>query len=554
MASEQAWFYEKSEQFISQLLEESPVMATQLGDHRFDSRLSDYSQAGLDRRRRQLGQTLAELERIPAGALQLDAQIDHQLMLNTVRMMIRGHDVLRTYARNPGEYTDECMGGVFLLLIKQFAPLPERLKAIAGRLEATPQLLEQAKQNLIPEEVPPIWAQVALESTQQGIGLYTAVLPSLARDVPGGKDFIQSSQAAAQALENYVRFLQEAVLPRAQGQFPIGETLFDEMLCEDHMVDYSAQELLATGRRLFQQTWDEMVSLAATISPDKDVKTILDEAKDDHPNAEDLLDTYRREMARARAFIAEHDVLTIPEGERLRVEPTPPFLRGIVPYAAYMMPGPLEELQEGIFLVTPVDPEAPEEEQRAQLRGHHRAKLPITAVHEAYPGHHLQLVYANGVGRLPRQLGSLISTLFIEGWAFYCEELMERLGFLGTPTQRLGRLHDGLWRCARIILDASLHTSAMTAEEAASFLVDQVGLERASAQAEVRRYTMSPTQPMSYQIGKLEIGALMEEYKGQHPSTSLRELHDAVLSCGSLPPRLMRQRLMTSRSDGDQCE
>ncbi len=544
MPKPQALFYERAHQFISQFLEESPVSATQLGEHRFDHRLTDYSRSGLQRRRRQLAEASAELEAIPAAALELDAQIDHQLMTNTIRMAIRGFDVLRSCQRNPGEYVDECMGGVFLLLIKEFAPLPERLKAVEGRLEQIPQVVAQGKENLIPDEVPLVWAEVALDSARQGLALFKSVLPAIGKNVPQGKQLISASEGAAEALEGFSRFIEGTIMPRAQGEFPVGETLFDEMLRQDHMVDYSAQELLATGRRLFQETWDQMVSLAATISPDKDVGTILDKAKDDHPAAEDLLDTYRQEMARARAFIADHNVVTIPEGERLRVEPTPPFLRGIIPYAAYMMPGPLEELQEGVFLVTPVDPESPPEEQRAQLRGHHWAKLPTTAVHEAYPGHHLQLVYANSVGSLPRKLGSLMSTLFIEGWAFYCEELMERLGFLDSPLQHLGRLHDGLWRCARIILDASLHAGEMTVEQAISFLVEQVGLERSSARAEVRRYTLSPTQPMSYQMGKLEIASLMEEYKGLHPCTSMRELHDAFLSCGSLPPRLMHRRLL----------
>jgi uncharacterized protein (DUF885 family) len=171
--------------------------------------------------------------------------------------------------------------------------------------------------------------------------------------------------------------------------------------------------------------------------------------------------------------------------------------------------------------------------------------LPVTALHEAYPGHHLQLVYANTVGSLPRKLGAFVSTLFIEGWAFYCEELMEQLGYIDQPLQRLGRLSDQLWRAARIILDVSLHTKNMSVEEGISFMVDRCGLERSNALAEVRRYTATPTQPMSYLMGKLEIVKLIDEYKVRHPEASLKQVHDAVLSCGSLPPRLMRERLFT---------
>ena len=139
----------------------------------------------------------------------------------------------------------------------------------------------------------------------------------------------------------------------------------------------------------------------------------------------------------------------------------------------------------------------------------------------------------------------MLSTLFIEGWAFYCEELMEQLGYIDQPLQRLGRLSDQLWRAARIILDVSLHTGKMTVEEGIDFLVERVGLERSNARAEVRRYTATPIQPMSYLIGKIEILKLIDEYKERHPKASLKEVHDAVLACGSLPPRLMRERLFT---------
>jgi uncharacterized protein (DUF885 family) len=219
-------------------------------------------------------------------------------------------------------------------------------------------------------------------------------------------------------------------------------------------------------------------------------------------------------------------------------------MRGTIPYAAYMMPGPLEKMQQGVFLVTPVDPQSSKREQEEKLKGHYYGKLPVTALHEAYPGHHLQLVYANSVGSLPRKLGALLSSLFVEGWAFYCEELMEQLGYIDQPLQRLARLSDQLWRAARIILDVSLHTRRMNVEEGIDFLVEKAGLERSNAQAEVRRYTASPTQPMSYLIGKLEIVKLIDEYKKRHPQASLQEVHDAVLSCGSLPPRLMRERLL----------
>jgi uncharacterized protein (DUF885 family) len=316
------------------------------------------------------------------------------------------------------------------------------------------------------------------------------------------------------------------------------------MLREDHMVEYDSDELLDTGESLIRDTEKSMSELARQVNPAKTVGEILEGAKTDHPTAEELLETYERAMQAARQYVIDHDIAGIPENEALRIIETPHYLRPILPYAAYMPPGIFEERQEGLFLVTPVDPDSPPEAREEKLRGHNFAKIPITALHEAYPGHHLQLVWANRRKSVPRRLGILLSTLFIEGWAFYCEELMEQLGYIDRPIQRLARLKDQLWRAARIVIDVSLHTRAMSVNEAVDLLVKRCHLEPVNAVAEVRRYTAHPTQPQTYLMGKLALLDLVEEYRKLNPDTSPREMHDAILACGSLPPRLMRRVLL----------
>jgi len=542
---DQSEFYRRAGRFIDRLMEEAPVAATQMGDHRFDDRLADYSEAGLERQLREVKAAVEEFSSFDTAKLDIDTRIDQRVMLQTSKSIVRTIEKFKSHLRNPSAYSDECMGGVFLLLIKEFAPLDERLENTLGRLRAIPEVLAQGKHNIRPEEVPPVWNEVALESCQQGAPLFTVLIPALAQQAPKlATELNAASQRAAQAFEDYVRFLKEDVGAKAKGDFAAGKALFEEMVRENHMLDYSAEELLKIGRRLFEDTERAMMNLARRIDGRKTARELLEIAKTDHPKADELLDVYRREMARARQFVVERNIVSIPAGESLKIEPTPPFMRGTIPYAAYMMPGPLEKMQQGVFLVTPVDPQSPEKEQEEKLKGHYYGELPVTAVHEAYPGHHLQLVYANTVGSLPRKLGAFISTLFIEGWAFYCEELMEQLGYIDQPLQRLGRLSDQLWRAARIILDVSLHTKNMTVEEGVNFLIDKCGLEPSNARAEVRRYTTEPTQPMSYLIGKLEIVKVIDEYKKRHPQASLKQVHDAVLSCGSLSPRLMRERLL----------
>jgi uncharacterized protein (DUF885 family) len=544
MAHRDEEFYRRAEAFIERMLAEAPVAATHLGDHRYDDRLGQHTPGDIERQVAYLKEALRELEVLSPEELSPEAGIDREVLLGIVRSFLRDFKKLRGFARDPGTYSGECLGGVFSLIVRDFAPLPERLKSVLGRLREVPRVLEEGKGNIVPEEVPRVWCEVAIESASQGIALFTMLIPALAEQAPEIKgELLSASREAAAAMEEYVGFLEAEVLPKASGDFAVGKELFEEMLRENHMLDYTADELLELGRELFRKTKEEMELVAAEISPDKSARDILEEAKGDHPAAEELLDAYRREMERAKRFVVEKDIVSIPAGERLRLEPTPPFLAPVIPYAAYMPPGPLERVQEGIFLVTPVPPGAPEELKEEKLRGHHWAKIPVTALHEAYPGHHLQLCYANRVGKLPRKLAGFLSSLFVEGWAFYCEELMERLGFIGEPIQRLGRLNDQLWRAARIILDVSLHTRGMSVEEGVRFLVEEVGLERANALAEVRRYTASPTQPMSYLVGKLEILKLIEEFKEKSPGKAMRELHDVILSCGSLPPRLMRRCL-----------
>jgi uncharacterized protein (DUF885 family) len=530
------------------MLQEIPVAATQFGDHRYDHKLGDHSPPARARRETMLRQALAELEASDPSAWSLDARVDRTLMVQLAKSFLRDVEKTRDHERSPGMYPGEGLGGVFLLLMRSFAPFGVRMKSVLGRLREIPRVLAQGKENIIPERVPKVWAELAIESAKRGLILFRVVIPLLAVRTPHlFPRVLWASQRAAAALREYIAFLEREVLPQAQGEFAVGKELFEEILREDHFLDYTADTLLEQGWKLFRDTQAQMEALAKQISPGKTAREILDEAKKSHPQPREILATYRREMERVRRFVQEKGIVTIPEGEKLQIRATPASLRPVLPYAAYMMPGPLEEKQEGIFLVTPVDRWMPRKAREEKLRGHNYAKIPVTALHEAYPGHHLQLVYANRHAKtLPRKVGSVLSSLFVEGWAFYCEELMEELGYIREPVQKLARLQDQLWRAARIILDVSLHTGKMTVEEGIEFLVDKVGLEKTNAQAEVYRYTSSPTQPMSYLIGKLEILKVIAEYKRRNPKMSLREMHDAILSCGSLPPKLLAERLFGS--------
>ncbi|HVY60558.1 MAG TPA: DUF885 domain-containing protein, partial [Planctomycetota bacterium] len=214
-----------------------------------------------------------------------------------------------------------------------------------------------------------------------------------------------------------------------------------------------------------------------------------------------------------------------------------------VPYAAYLPPAAFEARQDGFFWVTPVEKGAPAERREEQLAGHALHSIPVTAVHEAFPGHHVQLLHANRASSKPRKLSATSS--FCEGWALYCEELMAEEGYYGDPKARLLQLRDLLWRAYRVVIDVKLHLQQMTVEEAIDLLVDGAFCERSNAVAEVKRYTLTPTQPMSYLIGKREIVSLRDEWKQQKGERfKLKEFHDKLLSFGTVPLGLVREAML----------
>ncbi len=548
MAGAEAHFYKRFEAWLETFLEENPVIATFLGDHRFDDRLGTYVPEAIETRVRGLKKALEEFARMDTALFSLDGRIDHTVALKMLKLLLLEHEHkrLQSYLRSPGFYIEEAMEGLFGLLVKEFAPLPERLRSILGRLREIPRLLKEGMNNIVPERVPPLWAEVALEQARMAPAFFHGLILPLARQATPelASEMEKAIEEASRSIDEYVSFVQDGILPQARGDFAVGVDLFNELLREKHLVDYDANTLLRIGWEQFERTRAQMEEVARQIDPRKSAQELLEEAKADHPSEEDLLRAYEEAMKAARDFVVEKGIATIPEGESLRIVETPNYLWPLIPYAAYMSPGIFEEKQEGLFFVTPVNPNASPEEKEQKLRGHNYAKLPITALHEAYPGHHLQLVWANRQKSLPRRLGSFIATLFIEGWAFYCEEMMEEMGFIDKPIQKLARLADQLWRAARIIIDVSLHSGKMTVEEGVSFLVEKCGLEPANALAEVRRYTQTPTQPQSYLMGKILILELIADYRKAKPSLSLRELHDSILGCGSLPPALMRQKLL----------
>jgi uncharacterized protein (DUF885 family) len=287
----------------------------------------------------------------------------------------------------------------------------------------------------------------------------------------------------------------------------------------------------------------ERDAVCAEIDPAVSPAEAGDVVKSDHPATfAEALDEYRSAMDRARRFVIDHDLATMPEQDTLVVMETPSFLRHLIPFAAYYEPAKFDPIPVGTYIVTP--PASPE-----MMREHNYASISNTSVHEAYPGHHLQLAGAASNPSLVRLLST--APEFAEGWAFYTERMMKEHGFDDTPRHRYAQLTDVIWRATRIVLDVQLHRGQIGFEEAVDRLVAETGFERPAALAEVKRYTSTPTYQLSYLYGRHMIEGLKAEVERRMgPAFSLKFFHDTLIYGGSMPVSYAR-RLFDAKLGAD---
>ncbi len=529
------------DEYLAFVWKASPIKATYDGIHIYDHELNNVERDFLQDIHNKNKDYLKQLENIEEKNLTDEERIDWQLLKNNLEVKIRSFEEIRPWERQPFIYPGICSDAVYLLFLREYAPIEERAAAILSRLKQIPRVLNDSKGNL--KDSPTIFTKLAIDIIDGGLNIVETIVAELGAVVPTLKtELDKAGNQASAALAEYQRFLKNEYMPKSKGDFAIGSDLFNFILAREHMLPYSTDEILEIGKEAKRSTEDEMMSIAKTIDAKKPWWEVVKDIKEHHPQASELLSTYKREMEAARQFVKEKDLVTIPPGEELEVIPTPPSQRPIMPYAAYMDPAPFEKKQKGYFFVTPVEENLPKEKQEEMLRGHSIYGIPVIALHEGYPGHHLQLVHANMMKRKMRRVFE--TTVFIEGWALYCEEMMADAGFYSDPRTKLLKLKDQLWRACRVIIDVGLHTKTMDYAQAVDFLVDNAKLERVHAEKEVTRYTFTPTQPMSYLIGKKQILELRKDYEKKLGKTfQLKTFHDKLISFGSIPICLIRTAL-----------
>ncbi|KPJ61268.1 MAG: hypothetical protein AMJ46_02955 [Latescibacteria bacterium DG_63] len=529
-----------SDEYFDFFVETYPEIATSIGVHTYDGKLSSYERSSVDSRLRRLREFKKRSEEcLVQGGLSVSASIDARLIASNCEVQILDIEKLLKPWADPILYIDMGLYGLFLLATRDVLPLEKRAHYFASRLKEFARVLTEARVNL--ENPPAVFTSTALGMLKGAGEFVDETVSYFASKVPRAKAELEANAGVCmKAIKESEEYIENELLPRSRGDFAIGREVFDTKLRVEHMLDTDTKALEKMGRELLGETKTKIELLSGRLYPKENWKDVIERIKENHPGRAELRKAYEEHMKKAKNFVLEKKLVPIPPGEELRVIDTPVFYRPILPYAAYLNPGPFDEKQEGLFFVTPVDTSAPEEIQNDQLKGHSYAGMVLCALHEAYPGHHLQLIHSNRVQSRLRHLCQ--STVFAEGWALYCEQLMKEQGFYTSGDIELFQLKDVLWRAARVVVDVGLHSGTMTFEEAIEFLVSEALIERANAVAEVRRYTNTPSQPSSYAIGKELVLALREEEQRRlGPAFELRSFHERLLSSGTIPFRLVRE-------------
>ena len=530
-------FYDLVEGRFRRLVRHEPIAATYFGIHAYDDQLGDggrntiLAEVAADRVH------LAAVESLDDHDLSAPVRFERDLELHNVRRSIFEADELRIWERR-SLALDTVGDGLFLLFARDHAPLAERLDAISGRLEAVPTHLEEARHRSNLPQVR-LWQRIEIESAGQ-LPAFFDELVAAGRGVLGPAEqrrLERAASAASVAVDLYTTWL-EGTLADGIDASGVGRELHDRLVELRAFDGLDADAILALGEEKLAEEIEGRRAAAREIDPDADVNEVVARVKSEHAASfGEALEQYREAMRRARAYLVEKDLASVPDDERIDVLETPEYLRNVIPFAAYFSPAAFDHDSKGIYIVTPSvhgDPNA--------MREHNRASISNTSIHEAYPGHHLQLDAARRHPSLTRLLAD--APEFVEGWGMYSELMMRERGFDDAPEYRVMLHTDAIWRACRIILDIRLHRGEIGVDEAVDFLVEQTRFERDNARSEVEWYTYRPTYPLSYLLGRtllLELRAGEERRLGA--DFSIRAFHDTLLRNGSLPISFHRRLL-----------
>jgi uncharacterized protein (DUF885 family) len=548
-------FAEAQDAFFADFFRHYPIHATEAGNHDHDGRWPDLTDAGRADRLAWLGEVRARFKTI--DDLSREEDIDRRVLLSTIEELRFEEEDLDEPAWSPIVYTYLLGTGLFGLLSREFAPLDERLASAASRMEGIPAVLDAARGNLTSgrsRAVARFHTEKAIE-TMPGVADLCRTAVGMAEEIaPEMKERItQAADAAIAAVEQFIGWMKDELLPTADGDFRLGADLYVRKFHHALKATITPAELERRASAAYEEVRAEMARIARDLWPtwigdeampdDTDALTrrVLDAIAVDHPKADELLDFCRAEHRRIEAFIRERGLIGLAE-EPLQIIWTPPFLRAFGG-AMLIPPGPLDKGLDSFFAITPPPESWTDEQVESQLRENNGRALRVLTIHEAVPGHYLQLAWSNRCDSLPRAVFG--SGVFAEGWAVYVTQVMMDVGYgADDPALMLAHWKYFLRAATNTLMDIRIHTGTMTEDEAMALMVDGGFQERSEASEKWNRARLSSTQLCSYYLGSVEMTELEnEERRRKGGAFEWRPFLESVLSHGTPPMPVIRDIL-----------
>lgn len=533
--------------FLEDWLARNPVSATYLGDHRHDGRWPDVSERAEQADILWIRQQLEAVASLPTQGLGDEQQVDAAILRHQLEGDLFTLEQLHPWERNPLWTAYTVSSGLDGLVSREFAAEDLRMASLQGRLEGLPGFLEQARTRL--DTPTAVHTQTAIDQVGALVGWLDGPLREQFPDVQ--RDELEAAaDGAEQALRDFHVFLEQELLPRSTADYRLGAELWERKLRYSLDTDLTGDDVYRLAWALLERTTEDMVrdalALHPTLFPDEAlpsaedpasraalVRKVMDRIALDHADDETIIAAAQQTLEEATAFVAEHQLVTIPD-EPVRVIVMPEFKRG-VSIAYCDAPGPLEDNRETFYAIAP-PPEAWSAERRASFyREYNHAMLHELTIHEAMPGHFLQIAHAARFDSPVRAVFS--SGTFIEGWALYSEWLMAERGY-GGPQVRLQRQKMVLRLCLNAIIDHDVHTGSLDHDEAVALMMERGFQEEGEAEGKWIRAQLTSTQLSTYLVGLLEVMAIHDAYRAKAGEAfDLKAFNDELLAHGSPPPR-----------------
>ena len=523
----------------------SPVSATQTGYHehngvQLDEMLDDFSPAGIEAQRKFYQDFQGRANAWNASSLDKEQAADLEVIKNDLNLYLLDLNTIQSYKHNPTVYVELAGNAVFVPSILEYAPLDKRYHDIIKRLEKFPVLFEQAKANLV--DAPEVWNRVAREENEGNIGLIDKELRSKVPDAQKS-DYDRAAGPALMALKDFDSFL-EKDLSNRKSDWRLGKEKYARKFDYTLSTGKTPEQLLAEAEADLKTTRGELEKLAAP----KTVEQALADVAKQHPTPATYMETAKKDLAEATAFVRQKDLLTLPPRSNLDVIPTPEFMRGIYAVGGFNPAPPLQPDLGAFYWITPIPKSWPQDRIESKLREYNNFGLQHLTVHEAMPGHYVQLEYANDVQPKSRRLLRNVfgNGAYIEGWAVYAQQLMTDQGYADSgPGMRLTWYKQLLRVLANTILDIRLQTMGMTDQQALDLMMNEAYQEKEEATAKLQRAQLSSCQLPTYYAGWKGWLQVRERYQQKQGNNySLKEFHERALKESAVPLPVL-DRLLT---------